>query len=263
MSRHHHRSPWRTRHGAERTLPPKGKRRKKLETIQLWFCHACQRVFTPQRAKGKTHPLRVIVAGLSLYHRGHTTVETLRRLKEHYGFSVSPRTLATWLAEYRPLTTYARLRSKGQKRFTPHQLIRSVRLHHQQVYMFRTHQAKLPLLLDHHAHRVFTPLATYLSDMAEDCPHHLFQTGDRASQGKVTFNLDAVEIKERRNLAPRIARLVLQTVTSNKRRHDELQRFMLINDSVTVAVEVLIYLTPEDIAHLQTHLDFDIPLAVT
>jgi len=31
-----------------------GKRYKKLETVQLWYCLACDRVFTPQRAKGKT-----------------------------------------------------------------------------------------------------------------------------------------------------------------------------------------------------------------
>ena len=49
-------------------------------------------------------------------------------------------------------------------------------------------------------------------------------------------------------------------VTHNKRRHDELQRFMLTTDSVTVAVEVPIYLTPEDITHMQQHLGFHIPI---
>ena len=38
--------------GAEITR--EGKRYKKLETVQLWYCHDCDRVFTPQRAKGKT-----------------------------------------------------------------------------------------------------------------------------------------------------------------------------------------------------------------
>jgi ATP-dependent exoDNAse (exonuclease V) beta subunit len=53
---------------------------------------------------------------------------------------------------------------------------------------------------------------------------------------------------------------VLQTVTNNKRRHDEIQRFMLITDSVTVAVEVPILLTPEDIRHMQRVLGFQIPI---
>jgi ATP-dependent exoDNAse (exonuclease V) beta subunit len=127
--------------------------------------------------------------------------------------------------------------------------------------MFRIHRAKLDLLLATPEHRAFMPIADYLTDMAAHCPHHLFQGEHRASQGKVAFNLDSVEIKARENLAPRMASLVLQTVTHNKRRHDELQRFMLTNDSVTAAVEVPIYLTPEDLAHLKDELGFDIPLA--
>jgi ATP-dependent exoDNAse (exonuclease V) beta subunit len=47
-----------------------------------------------------------------------------------------------------------------------------------------------------------------------------------------------------------------------KRRHDELQRFMLMTDSVTVAVEVPIYLTSADIRHMQ-QLGFHIPITTT
>jgi hypothetical protein len=187
--------------------------------------------------------------------------QSVARLKERYGLAITPRTLSTWLAAYQPLTTYARLRDEGSQRFAPHQLIRSVRLYHQQVYMFRMHRAKLDLLLTEPQHQAFSPIATYLTDMAKDCPHHLFQTEHRASQGKATFNMHSVEIKEQQNLAPRIAGLVLQTVTHNRHRHDALQRFMIENDSATVAVEVPVYLTPEDLTHLQAELDFDIPLA--
>jgi hypothetical protein len=35
---------------------------------------------------------------------------------------------------------------------------------------------------------------------------------------------------------------------------------MLINDSVTVAVEVPIILTPDDIVHMQRELGFEIPI---
>jgi ATP-dependent exoDNAse (exonuclease V) beta subunit len=130
--------------------------------------------------------------------------------------------------------------------------------------MYRTHSGKLAQILNTREHQAFQPIADYLTDMAENCPHHLFQdssnTGKRASQGKAAFNLDAVEIKAKRNQACRIAELVLQTVTHNKRRHDEIQRFMLITDSVTVAVEVPIILTPQDIRHMQRELGFQIPI---
>ena len=130
--------------------------------------------------------------------------------------------------------------------------------------MYRTHSGKLSQILDTREHQSFHPITNYLTDMAENCLHHLFQdsgnTGNRASQGKAVFNLNAVEIKAKRNHACRIAELVLQTVTHHKRRHDEIQRFMLITDSVTVAVEVPIILTPEDIAHMQRELGFHIPI---
>src|SRR6266498_4382855 len=98
-------------------------------------------------------------------------------------------------------------------------------------------------------------------DMATSCPHPLFQQEHRASASASAFDLTGVEITEKQNLAPRIAGLILQTVTHNKRRHDTLQRFMLATDSVTVAIEVPVSLTPEDISHMQQDVGFAIPLS--
>jgi len=54
-----------------------------------------------------------------------------------------------------------------------------------------------------------------------------------------------------------MAGFALQTVTSNRRRHDELQRFMLTADSVTVAVEVPIFLALDNTSEVVTgHIDF-------
>src|SRR2546426_522053 len=72
-----------------------------------------------------------------------------------------------------------------------------------------------------------------------------------ASASAVAFALTGVEITEKQNVAPRIAGLVLQTVTHNKRRHNTLQRFMRTTDSVTVAIEVPVSFTPEGITSIQ------------
>jgi hypothetical protein len=199
-----------------------GKRYKQWETVQLWYCHNCDRVFTPQIAKGKTFPLKVILESLCLYYRGETRQRVAARITERFGMRLSPRTLSTWLAEYKPLTTYARLRERCTSSFRPHQLIRSTRLHHKQVYMYRVHQGKLALILGKEQHEAFSPVAEYLTDMATACPHALFQEERRASQAANAFDLAGVEIVEKQNLAPRIAHLALQAVTHNKRRHDEL-----------------------------------------
>jgi hypothetical protein len=237
-----------------------GKRYKKLETVQLWYCHTCDRVFTPQRAKGKTYPLVLILESLMAYYRGETREQTAARIKERFGIAVPPRTLSTWLAEYRDLTTYARLRTQCARAFRPNRLIRSVRLHHQQVYNYRIHQGKLATALEAEEHRSFKPLAGFLAEMADACPQPLFMTPARASQGKMAFDLDAVQIKAKHNHACRMAGLVLQTVTRNTRRHDELQRFMLATDSVTVAVEVPVFLSPADLAHLKGQAGFSVPI---
>src|SRR6266478_2347389 len=122
---------------------------------------------------------------------------------------ISPRTLSQWLAEYRELTTYARLRPALLHQFRPHQLIRSTRLHHQQVYHYRMHQGKLASLLNTPEHQTFHPIETYLTAMATACPHALFQEEHRASQTANAFDLTGVAITETQNLAPRIAGLVL------------------------------------------------------
>lgn len=237
-----------------------GKRYKKMEVVQLWYCKHCDVVFTPQRAKGKTYPLKVILESLMLYYRGNTRAVVARRIKSRFGIRVPERALSNWLAEYRELTTYDKMRQSVLSEYRPHEIIRSVRLHHQQVYEYRIHQAKLDRIVHTPRHRKLGPMGQYLVEMADTCPHHLFQTDACASQGKAPFDLDSVEIRSMRNNACRLANLVLQTVIHNRRRHDELQRFMLIVDSVSVAVEVPIYLTPEDIKHQREKLGFNIPL---
>jgi ATP-dependent exoDNAse (exonuclease V) beta subunit len=88
------------------------------------------------------------------------------------------------------------------------------------------------------------------------CPHDLFSTGDkdaRASQAHPAFaDPSRITITVKENAATRAAALVIPTVGDNRRRHERLQQFMLANDSATLAVEVPIWLTEDDIAALET-----------
>ena len=125
----------------------KGKRRKKYETVQLWYCKDCDAVFAPRALKGKTYPIPVILDGLGYYHIGHSLESSTILLQERYGIKVTPTTLSRWLEEYKALCTYGRLRQRGTALFPPHQLIHATRFHHRQVYHYRLHKAKLALLL--------------------------------------------------------------------------------------------------------------------
>jgi len=56
-------------------------------------------------------------------------------------------------------------------------------------------------------------------------------------------------VTRKENFATRLAGLALPTAPNKKKRHETLQRFMLINDSVTVAVEIPVFLTREDVRY--------------
>ena len=243
----------------------RGRRRKKHETVQLYRCKTCNKTFTPQIVKGKHYPLRVILDGVSLYNLGYSCNETCRLLKEKYGPEIKPSTLTNWVQELAALCRYARLREQAIKIYSPHQVIKSITLNHQQVYQYRYHQAKLDILLNQKdfRHQRFQDLKTYLIEVEKHCPHEYFQTGSRSSQAVAKFDLHKVVIEQKQNHATRLAQLVLQAVEHNRLRHEALQQFMLANDSVTVAIEVPIFLETQDIKHLTKKLRFQIPFKLT
>jgi hypothetical protein len=238
----------------------RGLRDKKYEVQQRYLCNACQKSFVPQRVKGKSFPLKVIFDGLSLYNSGFSLEESCRRLKEKFGPEVKDSTLSDWLKEFEPFCRYARLRPYGLKLFKPHQAIQTTHLYHHQVYDFSVHRAKLALLLQEYKNGKFDNLREFLEAIQSECPHQFFKEGERASELKVDFSLNEVIIREKQNFATRTAGLVLQAVSENKLRHKILQEFMLANDSITVAVEVPVYMDSMDIEHMQEEFKFNIPI---
>ena len=245
--------PARCPHCGSMRLIRKGTRRKKLEIVQLWQCKVCRRVFTPAPAelRYKTYPVRVILDGVTLYNLGYSLPEAAAKLKSRHGYRVAPSTLASWMAEHRELTTYTRLRRDAPSGFTPAQTIRSTKLYHRQVYSFSYHRPKLALLRESRQHRRFAPLVDFLERAPKDCPHELFRESSRASQIPNFVNRNHLIVVQKENFASRIAALIIPSVGNNRLRHEALQRFMIANDSVTLAVEIPIWLTPTDIDALE------------
>jgi transposase-like protein len=236
----------------------KGKRRNRLRTLQVFQCGECLHRFTDKAGRSKTYPLKTILDGISAFNLGNALTDAQRILRQRSHLQVSERTIRRWLKEYKPLTSYARLCAAGKKLFHPDAIIRSATLYHQQVYRFQVHQAKLKLLLDSPSHQMFQPLKEYLADISKSFPHHLFQATEHRSSTFPAALQPPIAHKE--NHATRLSALVLPTSPSNKKRHETLQRFMLVNDSVTVAVEIPVYLTRDDIGYYRTKgfaLNFD------
>jgi hypothetical protein len=201
-------------------------------------------------------------------------------------------TLVNWLEKYKPMCAFTRMRPYAVAMFSPKEMISSATLAHRQLYRFRHHRAKTILIIQQDfKHSRFWPLKEFLDLVPSECPHQYFQrpatevgsssesqsrrdkdsisdvtrakTSDnvknkilRASEVPITFSKTEMIVRSKKNFANKMAKFVLQSVESSRDRHDALQRFMLANDSVTVATEVPIYLRREDLAHMQTQLGF-------
>src|SRR5271169_1964372 len=254
-------------HCGSHSLTRRGTRRKKLEIVQLWRCASCKRTFTPGPAalRNKTYPLRMILSALTVYDLGYSLEETAARLKKKTHRHVSASTITTWLQDYKQHCSYRRLRRQGLARFPANQTIRSIKLYHRQVYGYAYHRPKLDLLrageLDDKrasgpaSTARFAPVADFLESIPTTCPHDLFRRDDpkaRASQTHPAFaDISRTIVNRKENAATQTAALIIPAVGNNKLRHETLQRFMLANDSVTLAVEIPIWLTEDDITAIE------------
>jgi len=242
-----------------REFVKRGLRKKKLETIQLYLCRACNRTFTAQFIKGKHFPMNLIIEGLNYYNLGFGLEETCKLLNQKFGINPEASTLSNWTNQYSELCRYSRLRPFAIKMYKPQDTVETINMAHRQIYRFRYHRAKMKILLEDYKHRNFGPLKEYLEAVSSETPHQYFQDGLRISEIKTKFDKAQMIIRSKTNYANALAKFVLQAVKENKFRHEALQRFFIANDSVTVASEVPVYIKKDDIEHLQNTLGFVIP----
>ena len=246
------------------TITKDGVRATKHGSVQRYRCDFCERRFTPQVTTHHTYPVRVIVETLSRYNRLHPLPDVIDGVRKKFGVKVPTSTARRWISEFASYLPFLRLRDAARRHSIPvHRAIFEHRLLHGQVYDFKYHRTKTDLLLaTHRNNEPLAPLRTYLDSIPESCPHDLFlKETPRASQAKNAFPVHGIRITERHdNAAVESARFALQAVAKNKLRHEHVQEFMLVNDSATVAVEVPIVLTYEDVYHYRTKLGFSVPL---
>lgn len=172
---------------------------------------------------------------------------------------LSPSTLSNWLTEFKDMMPYVRMRDFAMRKYAPKDAVITATLAHRQLYRFRFHRAKCALVMQEHFHHsFFKPLKEFLELVPSECPHQYFAEGSRASETPLIFSKTAMIVRGKTNFATKTATFVLQSVKERKDRHEALQKFMLYNDSVTVATEVPVYMTRDDIEHMRTQLGFEI-----
>ncbi|MBI2053205.1 MAG: hypothetical protein HYT41_00455, partial [Candidatus Sungbacteria bacterium] len=241
----------------------RGWREKKREKVQLYLCRSCLRTFTPKEVKGKHYPHAVIIDAMSYYNLGFSLEQASRIIKQKTDFDVSASTIANWVEEFKDLCRYHRYRPFAVKMCKPVETVISATLAHRQLYRFMFHQPKTRLIIrEDIKHARFGPLAEFLSLVPSETPHQYFTAeggyaGHRASEAPIRFSKEGMIVRSKNNFANKLAAFALQGVARNKDRHEAVQKFMLANDTVTVATEVPVYLKREDLLHMQSQLGFE------
>lgn len=234
-----------------------GIRKGKLKKTQRYHCKDCNRFFIDKALKDKTYPAKVILKAISLYNLGYTQEYVIKDLLKRYSLEVPQRTISEWLKKYSSPCTYYTLRKEAIKLFKPKDIILSEKLEHKQVYNFKLHRAKLALL--EKKEDKLKSLKLYLDKVASKdkaFPHNIFTSPSKDSKeetraSKIDMELLKITTKTKSNFAIKLADLALKVSPTNYKRHETVQDFMLINDSVTIATEVPVYLTKEDLNYFK------------
>ncbi len=205
----------------------------------------------------------VVVSGLSktsmLQQNNFVKSLSLKKSVDPRGMDLRPSTLSNWLTETSELCRFERMRPYALRKYSPKDMVISATLAHRQLYQYRFHRAKCDLIIqDDFKNRRFGPIQEFLEMVPGECPHQYFQEGQRASEVPLTFSKTQMIVRSKQNFATKLAAFVLQSVKDRKQRHETLQKFMLANDTVTIATEIPVYITKDDIQHMQTQLGFEI-----
>ena len=96
--------------------------------------------------------------------------------------------------------------------------------------------------------RFFPQLKTYITSIHKIpyfIPESAFKAGPRCSQLRIDLKAQKTT---KHNNAPRLAQLALTMAKTNRERHQAIENFFLTNDSTTVAIEVPVYIKPEELS---------------
>jgi PD-(D/E)XK nuclease superfamily len=230
----------------------KGTRKTRHGARQRWGCNRCGHTFTNLVTKHSPYPVKVIMEAICRYNLGYSARDTVRYLTRRFHITVPEKTFRLWYTAHKPIGTYHTIRAQIAPRFEPESLLEKHSLQHRQVYLYALHHGKLNHLFSFPYHRTYGPIRDYLLTgvLSPDFPHELFTREDRDRSSQYPVILEA-KVTRKDNYATQLAALALQIAPSNIKRRETLQRFMLLNDSATIAVEVPIYLTPEDFAYFR------------
>lgn len=134
-------------------------------------------------------------------------------------------------------------------------LIKRKSFKHGWYYQYKLHSKKANLL-----DNGLEGLKDYLYNIFENCPNEYFQKGPRGSALKMTLpNLKLISVTGHE--VSTLARYGLEeNYERYKQEHPKVQMFMLENDNKTIAMEVPIWILPEELENFKVLFKTEIPL---
>jgi transposase-like protein len=261
-----------------RQIVKNGLRKNTHRQIQIYWCKDCARHFSFLAGlKGVKYPPRVIARALCLYNLGYSQEQTARRIGAEFRVAVPRRTISEWILGYQPITTFHRFRSAAVREFGK-SMLKERTLEHRQNYQYKVHLPKFALTARTIPRDVATKVKNYLFSIFEGFPDSLFQDEPvtdldektvtkkdsktpPAVMRSSTSDFETLPLSRisKQNLANDLVAMGLLLARKNKDRHPSIQDFMLANDSCTIACEVPVYLTSEEVAYYRSK-GFFLPL---
>ena len=210
----------------------RGKRKQRFRVIQTYQCKECGRRFEDKILPYKMYPARVIYTAINHYNLGYTLEETSRTVNRMFKVKTSKSSVRSWIHEFRHLCPIASLR----KNFLSYNnVLFNKQFEHENLnYEFMYHRYKLDTFVG----KLYPKLCSYITRFKEGCPDEFFEIGERCSQPKFE-----AQIKPRRrvNLACEMTKFAVKAAKDNRERHELVERFMLINDTATIACEIPVW----------------------
>ncbi|MBI4009566.1 MAG: IS1 family transposase, partial [Candidatus Aenigmarchaeota archaeon] len=244
-----------------------GKRKLKYSIIQKYRCLDCNKYFADKDIRHKSYPAKIILNTISTYNLGYTLEQTKKEIAKRFHIRIPESTIHSWIKQYSDVCTFYRLREQAIKFHKPEEMIFSHNIQHNQIYKYQLHKAKFDLLSKELQPQKFQLLKAYIEKIPTgEFPHHIFQPKqdmelpELARSSQIKFDTFEVLREEKQNLANLLASLGLQLAKTNKERHEAIQNFMITNDSVSVACEVPVFLTGDDIKYFNMRPGFNLPL---
>lgn len=217
------------------SLIKKGKVKTKFSEKQIYLCKDCGKKFVETSIPNKTYSARIIYDAVSNYNLHNTMKRAVALTNKKYKTKLSTSTLHGWLKEYKLLTPYLKLRQNFIKNYDAKELLTKKTFEHNGLqYNFKFHNAKLNHIC---TDEKFSPLKEYLQKLINGCPD-FFGKNKRCSNLKVNV---ITQTGQKYNLACKMTNFALRAAANNKERHSVIEKFMLLNDTCTIAVEVPVW----------------------